>query len=243
MGSVGDTSSDLLRRIQRLEDIHEINQIMGRRAYLHSAGRHDREIEELWSTQEDVVFEAEDHGAWTTLSGVKHAYVNGNPFPPGTKGLMIEHTVTTPVIEIAQDGQTAKGIWISPGHETFPVESGPPKAHWSWGRYGVDFRKEHGEWKIWHLHVLTTFRTPFDQDWVKTALKKPEWLPKDGDPGEKIGGPPRGVSFNEAYHPDRFPKYQPVPADPYYSWDDTFSTTDYHEHEKTAKNLRARVET
>jgi hypothetical protein len=128
-----DTSA-LLRRITRLEDIQEIHNIMGRRAYLHSAGRHDHEIEELWSTRDDVVFEAEDMGAWTKLSSIKKSYVNGNPFPSGTKGLMIEHTLTTPVIEIAEDGQTAKGVWVSPGHETFPVAEGPPKAHWSWGR-------------------------------------------------------------------------------------------------------------
>jgi hypothetical protein len=83
---------------------------------------------------------------------------------PGTKGLMIKHTPPTVVIEIAEDGQRAKVVWVSPGHETFPVAKGPPKAHWSWGQYAVDFRKEDGKWKIWHLHVRTTFRTPFGQD-------------------------------------------------------------------------------
>jgi hypothetical protein len=222
--------SALLHRITRLEDIQEIHNIMGRRAYLHSAGRHDREIEELWSTRDDVVFEAEDMGAWTKLSSIKNSYVSGNPFPSGTKGLMIEHTLTTPVIEIAEDGQTAKGVWISPGHETFPVADGPPKAHWSWGRYAVDFRKEDGKWKIWHLHVLTTFRTPFGQDWVETATKRPDYLPEEGQPQDSIGFADRGVSFNEPYHPDRAPKYQPVPPDAYKAWADTFSATDFYEH-------------
>lgn len=90
--------------------------------------------------------------------------VKGNPFPPTTKGLMIEHTLTTGMIEVADDRGTAKGIWISPGHETFPM-AGECRPHWSWGRYGVDFVREDGQWKIWHLHVLTTFRTPYDQSW------------------------------------------------------------------------------
>lgn len=227
MGSISETTS-LLQRIQRLEDIHEIHNIMGRRAYLHSAGRHDREIGELWSTQDDVVFEAEDMGAWTKLSSIKRSYVNGNPFPTGTKGLMIEHTLTTPVIEIAEDGQTAKGVWVSPGHETFPDGDGTPKAHWSWGRYAVDFRKENGAWKIWHLHVLTTFRTPYNQDWVEVALNKPAHLPEDGVPMESIGAADRGVSFNEPYHPDRSPQYQPVPPAPYKTWADTYSATDFY---------------
>jgi hypothetical protein len=226
MASPTDMSA-LLSRITRLEDIQEIHNIMGRRAYLHSAGRHDREVEELWSTQDDVVFEAEDMGAWTKLSSIKRSYVNGNPFPSGTKGLMVEHTLTTPVLEIAEDGLTAKGVWISPGHETFPVGD-KPKAHWSWGRYAVDFRKEEGKWKIWHLHVLTTFRTPFDQDWVDTALNKPKHLPGDGEPIESIGVADRGVSFNEPYHPDKAPEFQPVPPDPYKTWADTFSATDVY---------------
>lgn len=221
--------SALLRRITRLEDIQEIHNIMGRRAYLHSAGRHDREIEELWSTQDDVVFEAEDMGAWTKLSSIKRSYVTGNPFPHGTKGLLVEHTLTTPVVEIAEDGLTAKGVWISPGHETFPVGD-KPKAHWSWGRYAVDFRKEGGKWKIWHLHVLTTFRTTFDQDWVETALDKPKHLPSDGEPMESIGAADRGVSWNKPYHPDRAPEFQPVPPDPYKTWADTFSATDLYIH-------------
>lgn len=90
--------------------------------------------------------------------------VKGNPFPPTTKGLMIEHTLTTGIIEIADDRQTAKGVWISPGHETFPMGD-TMRPHWSWGRYAVDFVREDGGWRIWHLHVLTTFRTPYDKSW------------------------------------------------------------------------------
>jgi hypothetical protein len=188
------------------------------------------EIQELWSSSDDVVFEPEDMGAWTSLASIKRSYVNGNPFPPGTKGLLVEHTLTTPVLEIAEDGKTAKGIWISPGHETFPVPGEKvPKAHWSWGRYAVDFRKESGKWKIWHLHVLTTFRTPYAVDWAETAFHKPEWLPKDGVPLETIGKADRGVSFNEPYHPNRAPKLQPVPPEPYKTWNESCSATDLHE--------------
>jgi len=216
----------LLQRVQRIEDRNEIIQIMGRRAYYHSAGRHDLEINELWSSRDDIVFEAEDVGAWTSQATVRKAYIEGNPFPSGTPGLLIEHTITTPVIEIAADGQTAKGIWISPGHETFPVPGENPKPHWMWGKYAVDFVKEGSKWKIWHLHVLTTFRTPFDTDWVQTGLKKPEWLPKDGE-GPTVSD--RGVSFNEPYRHDRAPKLQPVPPEPYKKWEDTWSATDFYE--------------
>ena len=105
-----------------------------------------------------------------------------------------------------------------------------PKPHWSWGRYAVDFRREDGKWKIWHLHVLTTFRTPYDQDWVETALNKPKHLPTDGQPMESIGAVDRGVSFNQPYHPDCDPTLQPVPPEPYRTWAETFSANDLFIH-------------
>jgi hypothetical protein len=39
----------LKERIQRLEDIHEIQNLMGRHEYYHSAGMHKEELEELFA--------------------------------------------------------------------------------------------------------------------------------------------------------------------------------------------------
>jgi hypothetical protein len=36
------------------------------------------------------------------------------------KGGIFWHAVTTPVIEVAGDGKTAKVVWFSPGFETMP---------------------------------------------------------------------------------------------------------------------------
>lgn len=219
--------TELFRRVERLEHIRAIEQLMARRAYLHSAGLNGREMDECWTTREDIAFEAEDWGVWDGQKAVRQAYVDGNPFPEGTPGLMIEHTLTTPVIEVAEDGETAKGIWISPGHETFPIVDGElPKPHWSWGRYSVDFVRDNGSWKIWHLHVLTTFRTPYGQDWVDSAVRRPEYLPDEGDAMDGINPPTRPVTFNQPYHPEVAPAYQPVPPNPYRTWTDVTSYTD-----------------
>lgn len=225
----------LLKRLQVLEDKDDIVNLLGRRAAYHSAGRHDLEIEELWSHRDDSALELEDWGVWVGYKRILQAYVTGMPFPPAQVGLMVEHLCCTPVLEIAGDGKTAKGTWISPGHETFPIPGSAdptPKAHWCWGRYAIDFIKEDGKWKIWHLHVLTTFRSPFSQDWVATGIKKPDYFPPDGVPPPTIGKPDLPPSFNEAYHPDRGAKMQPVPPEPYKSWSDTWSATELHELKK-----------
>lgn len=43
---------------------------------------------------------------------------------------------------------------------------------WLWVRYGVDFIKEAGEWKIWHLQVFPFFKTPFDKRWTVNAREQ-----------------------------------------------------------------------
>jgi len=58
------------------------------------------------------------------------------------EGALIEHSLTTPVTEVADDGKTVKGIWISPRHETIVVPGKEKRqAIWTWARYGMDFAK------------------------------------------------------------------------------------------------------
>jgi hypothetical protein len=223
-----DLDPDLERELTRLEDLHEIRNLMGRRAYLHSAGLNDRELTECWSHRADVCFEAEDWGAWDGYEHIWSSYVETNPFPGTTVGLMVEHTLTTGVIEVAADGQTAKGVWLSPGHETMPSPGAGdnPIAQWSWGRYGVDFVKERDLWKIWHLHVYTGFRTPYDTDWIQSSIRRPEHAPVEGVVLPGITPTDRPPTFNQPYKINAVQVLQPVPPLPYSTWADTSSYTD-----------------
>ena len=55
-----------------------------------------------------------------------------------------------PIIEVAADGETAKGLWCCQGAYN-DVEACGPVAHWTWGYFAADFVREGGAWKIWHL--------------------------------------------------------------------------------------------
>jgi len=81
------------------------------------------------------------------------------------KGVLFEHPLATPIIEVAKDGKTAKAYWVSLGHETKPRD-GKMTAHWCWGKYAVDFVKEDGQWRIWHFKWFRGFITPYDTSWV-----------------------------------------------------------------------------
>jgi hypothetical protein len=58
---------------------------------------------------------------------------------------------------VAGDGKTAKGLWYCPGMETTPKGDGDAEALWVFGTMGIDFIKEDGQWKIWHMVLCNDF--------------------------------------------------------------------------------------
>lgn len=82
-------------------------------------------------------------------------------------------SLSTPVIEIAEEGQTAKGLWYCLG-SCAEVSSAGPVANWVCGYYAVDFVLEDDEWKIWHLLNVNDIDHPCGQDWTKEAVPFPE---------------------------------------------------------------------
>lgn len=80
-------------------------------------------------------------------------------------GSLHMHTMFSPVIEIAADGKTAMGTWDAFG----PDIASPEKTFWLQNKYGVDFIKEDGEWKIWRLQLFPMFYTPYERSVTDTA--------------------------------------------------------------------------
>ncbi|WP_416978969.1 nuclear transport factor 2 family protein [Streptomyces sp. T028] len=111
-------------RVERLEHRCAIEQLTARRAHLQSPGLNGAETDECWSRRDDITFDAEDRGVREDRAAVRQEYVDCSPFPDGTRGMLIEHLLTTAGVEVAADFETAKGVWTAPGHETFPVVPG-----------------------------------------------------------------------------------------------------------------------
>ena len=113
------TAKSIEERIQRLEDVRQIENLMAKYAYLHTAGRHE-ETARLFATKTPGVrAEIARIGRWEGTEGVYKAMVKNHQFMGvGSPGGLFVHTQTTPVIEVSGDGKTAKGVWMSPGVET-----------------------------------------------------------------------------------------------------------------------------
>jgi hypothetical protein len=78
-----------------------------------------------------------------------------------------------PVIEIAADGKTAKGLWYCQGAYN-DVETCGPVAHWTWGYFAADFIREGDDFLLWHLLYLNDVDCLCGQSWGKEPRPLPE---------------------------------------------------------------------
>jgi hypothetical protein len=163
----------LLHEAERLEAVQACRNLMGKYSYYHTAFR-NLEYVELWAKRDDTMLTM-PFGIFDGWEGVRRCYVemHGDRSIPEDaeqlKGLMMVHAMDTEVIEVAADGMTAKAAFISPGHETAPTP-GKEKGAWCWGKYEVDFIKEDGVWKFWHMVLYPVFLTPVDRSWGMPTL-------------------------------------------------------------------------
>lgn len=75
-------------------------------------------------------------------------------------GFFILHMTMDPYIEIADDGQSERSHWLSPGASNSPTASS-----WIWGPYYIDYVKENGQWRILHSNLSPIFRNPYEYSW------------------------------------------------------------------------------
>lgn len=175
--------------VQRLLDIQDITTLMSRHAWYYSAGQHQRELDELFATEMPDVSFGTNAGYWVGYTSIKRSYVDWfhkqaakdlaalsrrHPEIKNTPenllaGTSMIHTITTPLIVVAEDGNTAKGLFYSPGQVT-QTPLGQPTAGWMWERYAIDFIKLKGRWLIWHFNVFTDFSVPPGGDWTKDTM-------------------------------------------------------------------------
>lgn len=81
--------------------------------------------------------------------------------------------LTAPVIEVARDGETAKGLWFCLGCNA-EVTSRGPESSWTWGYFAADFVYEDDDWKIWHLQYLNDVDSLCGQSWGREVTPYPE---------------------------------------------------------------------
>lgn len=113
----------LEKQVQRNRDYNEIQNLMGRYEFFHSCGQDSyiaRNLFAYWHPDANSeygplgVFDAQ--GSVDFFDNQSCMMTDGTFYRPAP-GNAIIHQVTTPCIEIAEDGKTAKGTWLSIGGE------------------------------------------------------------------------------------------------------------------------------
>jgi hypothetical protein len=148
------------------------------------------------------------------------------------------HTSTTPIIEVAGDGKTAKGVWYSPGVGLSAVINGG-KANvngtFFYEKYAGDFVLEDGQWRIWHLQMAYDFVPGIPKEMVESlSVVLNANIPSENkgndtfrEAGERSGEMPKGFSKPKysypIYSPTRPGIIYPKLPEPYYTFKETFS--------------------
>jgi hypothetical protein len=85
------------------------------------------------------------------------------------RGKLFNHIQLQPIIDLAPDGNTAKGRW------RFLAELGAHKksATWGGGTYENEYVKDNGVWKIKSLHFFVTYYIDYDKGWDKGGNAPP----------------------------------------------------------------------
>ena len=137
-------------------------------------------------------------------------------------GMIDYKPVDTGVIEVAGDGQTAKGLWMIRGSYS-KLTSGGPAAYWEWSWLAIDFVREAGEWKIWHQQYLREIDRPCGYPWVG---EEHAFQPRDefaGAEGIREAAPNVAAPLRKTYSAHRpFTPSPEVPV-PYDTFAHTFS--------------------
>ena len=230
--------------IGRWEDQRDLKNMMGKLCYTILLKQEDKMVERFWSSREDICLGRNDgwyqgrdavKGYYDAVYAHTQAYTDfmKKAFPDRMgklseeeqfgAGSMDVRPMDTSVIEIAEDGNSARGIWYSRGTYNDITPQGP-LSFWDVGIYACDFLREDGAWKILHMQNLTDIHVAGGRSW---GDPNPEAFP---DLPEFAGAEPfvapapnRPETLFPAYSPGRPFQKLPEPPVPYVTLEATAS--------------------
>jgi len=172
----------LSQRIHNAEGAQAVEYLHAKHVYLHGGAHELEEYGGIWS-RSDYISWAHSFGRWRGFKAVFWGHVadyNWRQVSPYEKmfdlvpeiawlkdfrslGEVAMHALGNDIIETADDGQTARGSFLTPGVISSALQ---PNMKWRgfalWERYGSDFVYEDGEWKYLHEQVCPDASGAFD---------------------------------------------------------------------------------
>jgi hypothetical protein len=179
-------------KVRTLDDVEEIKKLQRIYGYYLDYQMID-EIIDLFS--DDTESAELGAGVYLGKEGVKRLFKGLNARTAGVPGRLWQHIQLQGVVNVDPGGKTAKGRWRCLYCLATLIEGEKDKklrAIWGHGHYENEYIKEGGKWKFKKFQFFLTFRTPYEDGWVKTPVVgwvPVEMLPEDRRPDR----PPTGI--------------------------------------------------
>lgn len=184
--------SSELETMRRVWAVEQIKDLMSRRALYSANEERSRELEELWvqdpEHRDSAAFGRND-GYYVGMKAIWTYYVEQHKARLESldgMGYMECHAVSSPYVELAGDGRSARGLWYSIGQETYPGPDGRPRGLWVNDKVAADFLLEESGWRIWHLVLSNDVwhpaglpmgampdKLPAELDWIAAEFGQP----------------------------------------------------------------------
>ena len=159
--------------VGRLWDVENVKQLMARRCYYIYNDARRQELDDLWVKKPENRATASYGSNWGYYVGMEEIaryYVLEHDkrmkarlaryreaMPSGgvtdKTGYMNMHTLSTPLVKLAQDGKTCRGMWYDMNAYNDGSPDGSAEELLLPWQVACDLIKEDGVWKIWHLFL------------------------------------------------------------------------------------------
>lgn len=204
----------LRQRLHNADGAQKVENLRARHAYLHGRNYSTEEWGNLWSRSKNASW-AHTFGRVRGFDAVWYVgvssydakaarnYLQVIDHMPEVGGIDMRplmmvafHTLSTDVIEVAEDGKSARAFDMTAGVSFNNIGQKRPGMAPSSGmgneRYGADFVCENGTWLFLHEHICMDVQTSWSGgDWARQSYNM-EKNPGMGFPGMPGGMPPAG---------------------------------------------------
>ena len=183
--------------------VTQIQNVMGRYAYMHTGGMHTLCSHLFAEGDPELSIEIGPGGVFYGPDAAYRAYTIGHNAGEGNRlGFMAEHTLTTPVIEVADDLKSVRSYYMTPGTMGGVTGSqGGRSGGWLWERYGSEFVYRDGRWWWFHEQVCPDLAGDMDaENWAQDRFRA--YLDGSLKVGNASAPPKGGISDLRSIHND-----------------------------------------